>query len=210
MVTLKDKAYREIKTLILEGKLEPGEFLVERNLVERLQMSRTPVRSALERLEVEGMVKLSPKQGIIVERMSIEQALDIFDLRQALESHICKKLSERTLSSEESAKIQAILDEQKLHMEKEDFSEFSKMDFEFHLALAEIYDNKKVEQILHQIREKLCLIAVDVMKKRTARINVAYEEHVRIYRYMLEGKSEEASKEMVEHLEFGKNILLSK
>ena len=65
-VFLKDRAYEELKTLILSEALPPGSFLSERALGQKLGMSKTPVRSAIERLENEGFVSVSPQQGVVV------------------------------------------------------------------------------------------------------------------------------------------------
>src|SRR6185437_11004753 len=60
---LKERAYEEIRRLIVSGRLAAGTFLTERQLAAQLGMSKTPVRSALERLETEGFVRISPQQG---------------------------------------------------------------------------------------------------------------------------------------------------
>ncbi|MRH41246.1 FCD domain-containing protein [Aquibacillus halophilus] len=208
-LTLKEKAYQELKGLILTGELKAGEFLTERLLVEKLEMSRTPIRSALEKLEVEGFVRQSPKQGIMVESMSIEKAINIYDLRSALESYVVKQLAEREIDKDEKARIKQILEQQKLYMEQDDFYNFSIKDFEFHRALAEIYDNKEIIHILDQIGDKLRFIAITVMKKKKTRINIAYEEHLLIVDHIFAGNGEKAASELTEHFVKGKLILIS-
>src|SRR5579872_4371815 len=68
---MKEQAYAELKRLIQSQELAPGSFLAERQLAHRLGMSKTPVRSALERLESEGFVRISPQQGAIVCDLSL-------------------------------------------------------------------------------------------------------------------------------------------
>ena len=84
-VLLKDQAYENLKNLILEEVFAPGTFLSERQLAARLDMSKTPIRSALERLETEGYVAVSPQQGIVVRESSLREIVDLFDIRIALE-----------------------------------------------------------------------------------------------------------------------------
>lgn len=206
--TLKEKAYIELRNLILKGSLEPGEFLTERSLVERLNMSRTPIRSALERLEAEGFVKQSPKQGIVVEELSIKKAVDIYDLRMALESYVGKKLAASQLPEKGISLLRQNLAEQKKYMEAGDYTGFVAKDYEFHLTLVRLYDNKEIINIIEQIQDRLYQIAIKVLRKDAERIVVSYEDHQRIVENILNGEGEKAAIEIVNHLDFGKRILI--
>ncbi|WP_054948778.1 GntR family transcriptional regulator [Numidum massiliense] len=206
--TLKEKAYIELRNLILKGSLEPGEFLTERSLVERLNMSRTPIRSALERLEAEGFVKQSPKQGIVVEELSIKKAVDIYDLRMALESYVGKKLAVSQLPEKGIYLLRQNLAEQKKYMETGDYTGFVAKDYEFHLTLVRLYDNKEIINIIEQIQDRLYQIAIKVLRKDAERIVVSYEDHQRIVENILNGEGEKAATEIVNHLDFGKRILI--
>ncbi len=105
---LKERAYDEIKRLILEGDLAPGTFLAERQLAARLGMSKTPVRSALERLESEGFISISPQQGAIIRDLSVNEIADQYEIRTALESFVMRTLAGR-LSPIEVERIQVNL-----------------------------------------------------------------------------------------------------
>ena len=94
-VLLKDQAYENLKNLILEEVFAPGTFLSERQLAARLDMSKTPIRSALERLETEGFVTVSPQQGIVVRESSLREIVDLFDIRIALEVFVVQSIAGR-------------------------------------------------------------------------------------------------------------------
>lgn len=207
--TLKTIAYEEIKRLILNGELEGGSFVTENQLVDILNMSRTPIRSALIKLEMEGFINKSAKQGIIIENISISKAIDIYDFRMALESYIIKKIVEQGLSEKEKAVLLANLEQQKQCVQNNDIEEFSKVDYDFHLTLARIYDNKEIIFTLESISEKLKLIAITVMNKRTKRIKSAYEEHKRIYDCIIKKDVEQATVEIINHFKIGENIFAS-
>src|SRR5262245_56779925 len=83
---MKERAYSEIKRRILNCDYPPGSFLSERNLATTLGMSKTPVKAALERLEHEGFITVSPQQGIVVRELSIREIADQYEIRTALES----------------------------------------------------------------------------------------------------------------------------
>src|SRR5207237_10535653 len=92
---LKDDAYELIKQLIQTHVFKPGTFLSERELAARLGMSKTPVRSALERLQTEGFVQIAPQQGAVVREPSLHELVDMIDLRIAVEPHVMRRLAGR-------------------------------------------------------------------------------------------------------------------
>src|SRR5665647_1860852 len=92
-VTLKETAFQFIKSNIVNGTWGGGTFLSENLLCKQLNMSKTPIRSALDRLEMNGLVKLFPKQGAVVSEVSLQKILQIYELRIALESYAVKRLT---------------------------------------------------------------------------------------------------------------------
>src|SRR3954447_7273637 len=109
---LKERAYDEIKRLLLKGDLAPGTFLAERQLAARLGMSKTPVRSALERLEAEGFISISPQQGAIVRDLSMNEIADQYEIRVALETFVARNVSGR-LNRHQIAQVRANLEAQR-------------------------------------------------------------------------------------------------
>jgi DNA-binding GntR family transcriptional regulator len=207
--SLKEKAYEQIRKLILAGQLKPGEFLTERALVERFQMSRTPIRSALEKLEAEGFVRQSPNQGIIVEQMSINKAVDIYDLRIAVESHVVKKLCAANLTADQEQWCRDNLDGQKSYMETGDSDNFTILDSAFHKMLAEMHGNNEIITMMEQLQDKQYMIAMNVLKKDATRIVISYKDHVDVFEAILAKDSRQAEECIIRHLEFGKRILVS-
>ncbi|MBP1933560.1 GntR family transcriptional regulator [Ammoniphilus resinae] len=208
-VTLKEKAYYEIRKLILNGVLKPGEFLTERELVERLKMSRTPIRSAMERLEAEGLINNSPNKGPIVAEISLKRAVDIYDFRIALESHVVKKLAVTQWDEESYRRLTDNLAEQKRFLDEKNDVEFTKKDAEFHQELAAIYGNEEIIEMMEKIQDRLQLLALRVFRKDSLRLQRYYDDHVEILELISKGSGEEASRKMIQHLEIGKGILIS-
>jgi Transcriptional regulators len=206
--TLKEKAYLQLKQLIREGRFQSGEMLTERHLVEMLEMSRTPIRAALERLEAEGLVQYTPNKGIQLLEISLQRAVDLYDFRMAIETYIARKLSACILTSEQIEKVQANLDEQKFHMQKDDYEAFTKADLEFHLLLAHYHENLEMIHAIDRLQNQLFRIALNVMRKDRNRIRVSYEDHVSIFEHIRSGDAAGAGETMLRHLEFGKQILV--
>ena len=210
-VTLKEKAYLEIRKLILNGVLKPGEFLTERELVERLKMSRTPIRSAMERLEAEGFINNSPNKGPIVAEISLKRAVDIYDFRIALESHVVRKLAAVQWNEGEGSyqQLKENLREQKRFLDEKNDVGFTKKDAQFHQELASIYGNEEIIEMMEKIQDRLQLLALQVFRKDALRLQRYYDDHVEIFELISQGSGEEASKKMIQHLEIGKGILIS-
>lgn len=79
------KVYEKLKSDILENKLRPGERLIEADIADELEVSRTPVREALKQLEQDGLVTYFPRRGSIVSEVSVEDALELYEVREYLE-----------------------------------------------------------------------------------------------------------------------------
>jgi DNA-binding GntR family transcriptional regulator len=105
---LKERAYDELKRRILNDDYPPGSFLAERRLAEQLGMSKTPVKAALERLELEGFICVSPQQGIVVREFSVHEIADLYEIRAALESYTMRLIAGR-LSETQIARLRANL-----------------------------------------------------------------------------------------------------
>ncbi|GEM35413.1 hypothetical protein NN3_64200 [Nocardia neocaledoniensis NBRC 108232] len=83
--SLRDRAYEELRDRIVDLRLSPGQRLVERDLATELEISRIPLREALQLLEREGLVVIVPRQGAIVAPFTVTDVRDLFDVRESLE-----------------------------------------------------------------------------------------------------------------------------
>lgn len=208
-VTLKEQAYIKLKESILRGELTPGQFLTERTLVEMLGMSRTPIRSALERLDVEGLANYTPNKGLVVAEISLGKAIDLYDYRIALETHVARKLSSLIWESDDIAWFERNLDEQRQAMQEQDFVGFTSADAAFHRKLAQVNGNSEIILAMERLQDKLHQIALRVLRKERDRIGVSYEDHMLIFRHIRDGNPAAAAEAMETHLEYGKRILIT-
>ena len=99
-VALKQRAYDELKRLILSGELAAGTVQSVRQLAAQLDMSKTPVHAAIERLEAEGLVTLAPQQGVVVRELSVRDIVSHYEIRQALEPFVMRRLAGRLTASQ--------------------------------------------------------------------------------------------------------------
>lgn len=195
---LKDIAYNKIKEKILEEDFKPGRFLSERELIDILQMSKTPIKSAVDRLEAEGFLTVSSKQGIAVNDLSIDQVIDIYNLRVAIETFNCEQIY-KTITNEQLSLLKENLTETRKSVEERDVKGFAKYDHEFHQLISKIAGNKEIQKILLNYNAHLLRITLRHLKRHPERMDKFIEEHDKIYRY-LEMHSEECIYFMSQHL----------
>jgi DNA-binding GntR family transcriptional regulator len=205
---LKERAYLEIKRYIQSDEISPGDFLSERKLASRLGMSKTPVKAALDRLEAEGFVAVSPQQGIVVRDVSIHEIADQFEIRQALESFVLRSVAGR-LSSEEAARVRKNLREQSLAVRNGDFALAALLDAKFHLLFCEFLGNREIIRVMLQLREKMHRVVTRVFESTPERLNAGFREHGEIAQAVIDGDAKRAVASFEEHLNCGKQLLLS-
>ena len=207
-VLLKDRAYAEIKARILDGRLRPGTFLVEGGLAEALGMSKTPVRAAVGRLETEGFVTVSPQQGIVVRQISLEEIIDNFDIRLALETFVVQRLAGR-ITPEQERELAANLEAQRRCAEARDVRGHVQLDARFHLLLCDYAGNREIRRVMARQRDKLHLIIFRVLQQDPARMHASTDEHAALFEALRKGDVDAAVERMRAHLEYGKRSLVT-
>jgi DNA-binding GntR family transcriptional regulator len=205
---LKDRAYERIKHRLLNDDYPPGSFLSERQLAEALGMSKTPVKAALERLESEGFISVSPQQGIVVRELSVHEIADQYEIRAALESYTLRTVAGR-LTPDQVARVRANLKAQARLRGAGDVEKGVGLDAEFHTQFAEFLGNREILRVIGQLREKMQRVVTQVFRISPARIDTSYEEHAAIAAAVIAGDGARAAELVVRHLELGKQLILS-
>ncbi len=206
--SLKDLAYSGIKERIQDTTFSAGDFLSERKLSLLLGMSKTPIRAALERLEYEGFVRVSPQQGIVVRGLSLSEAADQFELRTALETFVIRAIA-GNLTKKHATEIQRNLSSQRRAADRESTKELVELDAQFHLLFCRNYGNAAIVDCLTQHRSRMHRVIFEVMSRAPGRLGHAVDEHEQIFAAVQNGQADQAVKLLAQHLEFGKQYLLS-
>ena len=206
---LQEQAYERLKDLIQSGSLPAGSLHTERVLSERLGMSKTPIRTALTRLDIEGFVSVSPQLGVAVRETSLHEIVDLFDIRVALESFVARSLAGR-LRPPQVERLRANLREQKDCARANDAGALTRLDTDFHLLFCEFLDNREITRVLVHLRDKLHRVILRVMSRAEGRLRSAAAEHAGIAEAVIRGKGELAARLLRRHLEFGKQFLLAR
>ena len=205
---LKDQAYAEIKRRILANEFEPGAFLSERQVSELLDVSKTPIRAAFQRLELEGFVSISPQQGVVVLDLSMDDISDHFEFRVALECFVVSSLAGH-LTRQQEERLEENLQEQRECMEQNDLGRTVDLDGGFHLLLTGFLGNREIERVMWQLRDKMHRVIQRVHDRYPERLASNYPEHQKVADAILSGDPEKAAIAMETHLMNGRQILMT-
>ena len=205
---LQTHAYRELRRLIVSGEFPPSTFLSERQLAAQLGMSKTPVHVALERLESEGFVTISAQQGIVVRGMSVEDIIDHYELREAIESWTVRRLAGH-LNALQIEELQLNLTHQHRALAENDLHTLMHLDERMHFLLASYLGNREILSSMERLRDKIHQVILRVTDTDRARPAESTAEHEAIITAVITGQSDLAAQLMTEHLEAGKRRILN-
>ncbi|MDD2553301.1 MAG: GntR family transcriptional regulator, partial [Desulfotomaculaceae bacterium] len=137
---LRELVFDSLRKAIIIGKLKPGERLMEIQLAEEMGVSRTPVREAIRKLELEGFVVMVPRKGAYVAGVSVKDIADVFEVRSALEGLAASLASER-ITEEEMEDLEKVFH---LITGEEDLLTVVKKDNEFHELIYKASRNQRL------------------------------------------------------------------
>ncbi len=190
-LSLKERAYQQIKTGLLTGKLPHGTVASVPLIAKKLGISRTPVREAFLDLEKEGLIRILPKKGAVASLISPKGKREIFLIRDALESIVVTKLAD-SITETQVAALRGIFDRHKKTQRGEaGWDEFIQIDRQFHLTMASFAGFGKIKDILVNIRDLMELIGREALSSHGRREKI-FREHERILA-ALEAKNKRAA-----------------
>lgn len=176
---LRDVVFNTLRKAILKGELKPGERLMEIALAEKLGVSRTPVREAMRKLELEGLVVMIPRRGAQVANITEKDLNDVLEVRIALENLSIEKACAR-MNEEQFAELKAAADNFKNTMEGGNLVKLAEADEAFHEVIYRSSDNKRLNQVLSNLREQIYRYRVEYLKEEETR-NQLVREHGELY-----------------------------
>ncbi|AWB10554.1 MAG TPA: GntR family transcriptional regulator [Thermodesulfobium narugense] len=195
---LSDEAYEKLKKHIFLGKIKVGELETERGLAERFNISRTPIREAILKLEKEGLVTVIPREGILIGSLNRFDLKEIFEIRRLLESFSAEKLA-RVKSDIDFSKLEKIIINARKRISKKNYVGFVDLDREFHSTIAELTKNRYVVRFLEDIRDVMSLSGIKALTK-SWNYEQVLQEHAEILDAIKKKDPSSAKKAMDKHL----------
>lgn len=202
-----EKVYELLLKSIIERKLSPGERLVERNLAEKLGVSKTPIREALNRLKKERLIEGTAYHGFFVARISPEDIEEIYELREVLEGLAARNATKK-INQEQVKQLNSIIRSFEDCIRKNDLKCYSSLDLEFHNLLATISKNKRLFEIMQLLRNQTrILMSTSVVLP--GRVEASLKEHKNIIKAVVDRKPDVAEQFAREHIKNVRKAVLN-
>lgn len=195
------QVFERIKHEIFDFQMLPGERFTENEIAARMQVSRTPVREALYRLEREGYLEVMFRSGWRIRPLDFAQLDELYDVRVVLEVAAVRRLCERSERPglDELKAIWLVPAAERLS----DADQVSRLDEAFHGALVEATGNRELARLHHEVTERIRIVRrLDFTQQ--PRIEATYQEHARILRAVVQRKADQAQLLLRTHIETSK------
>lgn len=198
------RAYDFTKWAILNNVYAAGDLITEGGLAHEIGVSRTPVREALLRLEVEGLVRLYPKKGAVVSSFSLQEVEDVLEARELVENATARRSFRNRGALLE--RLRPVHEEMKRRRNDGDTAGFTERDRLFHELIVEAAGNAVLSDVYRMLRERQTLFTSVMVRGRADRMDACLAEHDRIVA-ALAGDDEAAFLDIVNaHLEWSTGI----
>lgn len=186
-----ERAYRALKVLIMDNELPAGSQLLEQEAAARLEMSRTPVREAMVRLEEDGMVEIRPRHGMRVLAVSATDMREIYEVLTALESAAAEAVARRGVTPAELASLRAAVADMAAALGRDDLDGWAIADKRFHRLLVTQAGNKRLQQMVSQLDEQAHRARMLTLRLRPRPAN-SIRDHARLVAAIARGDAEGA------------------
>ena len=196
---LRDVVFKTLRQAILRGELEPGERLMEIQLAERLGVSRTPIREAIRKLELEGLVLMIPRKGAEVAKISESNLRDVLEVRRSLEE-LAIDLACQRMTPEELEELKVTQEKFALAIKNGDAMQIAETDERYHEIIYDSTKNARLVQILNNLREQMYRYRLEYIKDEDKR-QVLLIEHERILKAISLRHVQEAKQAIREHID---------
>ena len=195
---LRDVVFNTLRQAILRGELKPGERLMEIQLANKLGVSRTPIREAIRKLGLEGLVLMIPRKGAEVAEITEKNMLDVLEVRRALEELAVKLACER-ITEEEIQELKDAADAFQKILSEKDITKIAEADEAFHDVIFKSTGNDRLIQLLNSLREQMYRYRLEYLKREEYHPQLL-EEHQQIIDRITRKDQSEAAELIDRHI----------
>jgi phosphonate utilization transcriptional regulator len=188
----------ELERMILSGELPPGEKLTEVALAARLGVSRGPLREAFRMLEEAGLVRTEKNRGVFVRDLPVEEAIEIFDLRAAMDDMVGRRLA-ASITPAALKEIRGLVDQMEHAVKAKDAHAYHLLNLRFHDRLVELAGNRKLTDVYRKLIKELSLFR-RLNLADGGLMPVSVGEHRQIVKAIASGDGEAAGRAMFAHV----------
>ena len=203
---LRDLVFEALREAIINGTLKPGERLMEVQLAEEMGVSRTPVREAIRKLELEKLVVMVPRKGAYVADISKTEIAEVFEIRRALEGLAAQLAADRA-TDDQLETLERYLFRISEAIDKGDLEATIMLDTEFHNELYQAANNERLGEMINNLREHIQRYRSTSLA-HPGRMKQALSEHRRIVESIGKRDATLAKKLAEEHIINAENSLM--
>jgi len=204
--SLSSAAQQEIERMILAGEIPPGTKLTEQWLSDTLGISRGPIREAFRMLEEAGLVRQEKNRGVFVRAVPVDEAVEIFDLRAAMDELVGRRLAV-SITPEQTRRAKAVVDQMDQAARGGDADAYHLLNLQFHDLLVEFAGNRKMAAIYRKLVKELALFRRRNLVHREV-LPQSAAEHRQILKAIASGDPEAAARAMFTHVTESKERML--
>lgn len=204
---LRDVVFQTLRQSILHGELKPGERLMEIHLAERLGVSRTPIREAIRKLELEGLVVMIPRRGAVVASITEKDLKDVLEVRRTLEILAGEVACER-ITPELLEELKKAGEEFGRLKETKDVNSLAEADVRFHEIIYAATENARLITILNNLREQMYRYRLEYLKDKGSHGRLC-QEHQEIYDAIKNGDKAAVGTAVCAHIDNQKAAILA-
>jgi DNA-binding GntR family transcriptional regulator len=206
-VSLTSALETELELLIAEGELAPGDRLNEIQLSSRFGTSRGPLREAMRSLAAKGFVEVIRNRGVFVKQLTIDEALEIYDLRAALFG-LAGRLVAQRMTAELRARLTALVARMEEAAAERNFERYYPLNLEFHQSIVEASGNRTLINEYRRLVKKMHLFRARSLVQGGG-LTVSNREHAEMLDALLSGDAARAQAAHWDHVERAKHRMLS-
>lgn len=188
---LRDVVFGTLRRAILTGELKPGERLMEIHLADKLGVSRTPIREAIRKLELEGLVTMVPRRGAEVAQITEKSLKDVLEVRRALDA-LCAELACDRITDEEKEALKRACDAFEEATKTGDTKMIAQADVALHDIIIQATDNARLIQLIHNLSEQMYRYRFEYIKETSEHARLI-DEHRIIYQSIINRDKETAA-----------------
>jgi len=203
---LRDVVFNTLRKAILRGELKPGERLMEIHLANRLGVSRTPIREAIRKLELEGLVTMIPRRGAEVARITEKNLKDVLEVRRALDALTVELACDRITSEEMDALKEASLQFEEATKLK-NVTAIARADVKFHDIIVRAAGNERLTQLINNLAEQMYRYRFEYIKDENQHATIV-EEHRAIFESILKKDKKTAAMAVKTHIDNQENSII--
>jgi len=195
---LRDVVFMTLRQAILKGDMEPGERLMEITLANKLGVSRTPIREAIRKLELEGLVNMVPRKGAVVASISEKDMRDVLEVRVTLEE-LAVKLAVQNMEEADINQLKRAAKNFESAVISREIVEIVEADVVFHDVIYNRTNNNRLIQIINNLREQMYRYRLEYIKDARTH-SILISEHQDIINALEKKNVEEAKTAVRQHI----------